>query len=104
MESCQFGVQKNNLCCKLSYVKPTGLKNVEGFVNDAIKILRRSLGLEKWETICLYHEYILLIRFLVTQTICCDPFKKHETKLQKRKPSCEFKFYIMSNYELFYFM
>ena len=47
MESCQFGVQKNNLCCKLSYVKPTGLKNVEGFVNDAIKILRRSPGLEK---------------------------------------------------------
>ena len=45
-------------------MKETGAKKVEEFENDEIKILRqanvKTVVLEKLETICLYHEYILL--------------------------------------------
>ena len=50
---------KNDPCHKLSYVKETGVK-VEEFENDEIEILRLMAGLEKLQTICFHHEYILL--------------------------------------------
>ena len=82
---CQFGVQKNRLYNKVSYVKETGVKKVEEFENDQIEILRLRAGFEKIETIFLHHEYILL-RFPATQTKCCDPLKKYKTKSWKRNP------------------
>ena len=51
MESCQFGVQKNRLYNKVSYVRETGVKKVEEFENDQIEILRLRAGFEKIETI-----------------------------------------------------
>ena len=68
INSCRFGVQKNDSCHKVSYVKETGVKKIEEFE-------------EKLEMVCLHREYILLRIFPVTQTNkSCDPLKNHETK------------------------
>lgn len=57
----------------LSYVNEAGAKEVEDFENDETEILRLTVELKKLQMICLDRQYnILLRRFPVTQTKCCD--------------------------------
>ena len=47
MKSYQIGVQKNDPCLRLSYVKDVGVKKVEEYENDKIEIIRLRAGLEE---------------------------------------------------------
>ena len=47
MKFYQIGVQKNDPCHRLSYVKDVGVKKVEEYENDEIEIIRLRAGQEE---------------------------------------------------------
>ena len=64
-------------------MKETGVK-VEEFENDEIEILRLMAGLEKLQTICFHHEYILLrINSHLDQVLWS--IKKTQNKVAEKK-------------------
>src|SRR6218665_2213757 len=86
--SCFIGknMSDQSNCCKGTYSAGTSLKLLNEYkVKEQELVWWRSGAkasrIEETNTICTYLEAVLLRNYELNQKICCDPMKRHKTKV-----------------------
>lgn len=90
MEQCTIGKALKEDCHITSdaICKTTGFHKVSELEHASIQLLQWRSGVTfdsgDHNTVCFYHEKVLISRYESLQKSCCDPFKRHK-KLIKSK-------------------
>lgn len=87
LEGCSIGLHLQEQCHKTSYVKKAGLVQADELDAEEIEtlLLRTGLGEAGFDSVCLHHKCVYLVRYELMQIKCCDPYKVHKTNRPIKK-------------------